>query len=360
MTLVPPGLFRTTPAVECRFELLPGAPPLKHRAPIHFHSGTAETEAEVRLLDTLQPFQPGSTGRMRLLLKEPLPLLPGDRFIVRMFSPVVTIGGGTVLENTPPAHTRRLAAAERLRILDTLDLRGRLAFYAREADPGIPLREAVARTGVLPDALLAEAGNAGLTVLKAEEPLLVPVERIAETARALATSIESFHRSNPLASGMPRRQAGLAPALLEAVLAAAPSIVAEGENLRLASFQVRLESDEDDALRKIESLFRDGGLAVPAEPDVLAASGLDPRRARSILQLLLKRGSLVRVSPDLICHAEALANLKALLETHRGQPFSVPEFKAWTGVSRKYAIPLLEYLDRLHVTRRQGDQRIVV
>jgi selenocysteine-specific elongation factor len=359
MTLVPPGLFRTTSSVECRFELLPGALPLKHRAPVHFHSGTAETEAEVRLLDTLQPFQPGATGRIRLLLKEPLPLLPGDRFIVRMFSPVVTIGGGTILENTPPSHVRRVAAAERLRTLETLDLRGRLALYAREADPGIPLREAVARTGVLSDALLAAASGAGLAVLKAEEPLLVPIGRIEETARTLAARIEEFHRAEPLAPGMPRRQAGLAPALLEAALAAAPSIVAEGENLRLKSFHVHLENDEDDALRKMESLFRDGGLAVPAETDVLAASGLDARRARSVLQLLLKRGSLIRVSPDLICHAEALTALKALLETHRGQPFSVPEFKAWTGVSRKYAIPLLEFLDRLHVTQRLGDKRVV-
>ena len=360
MTLVPPGLFRTTPAVECRFELLPGALPLKHRAPVHFHSGTAETEAEVRLLDTLQPFQPGATGRIRLLLKEPLPLMPGDRFILRMFSPVVTIGGGTILENTPPSRMRRLVVAERLRTLETLDLQDRLALYAQEADPGIPLREAAARTGVLPEVLLLEASHAGLAVLKAEEPLLVPIARIAETARSLALSIETFHRTDPLAAGMPRRQAGLAPALLEAVLTAAPEIVAESEILRLKNFRVRLQSEEDDALRKIESLFRDGGLAVPAETDVLAASGLDERRARSILQLLLKQGSLIRVSPDVICHVDALTNLKALLQSHRGQPFSVPEFKEWTGVSRKYAIPLLEFLDRLHITQRQGDKRIVV
>ena len=360
MTLVPPGLFRTTSAVECRFELLSGALPLKHRAPVHLHSGTAETEAEARLLDSLQPFQPGSTGRIRLLLKEPLPLLPGDRFIVRMFSPVVTIGGGTILENTPPSRMRRLAAAERLRTLETLDLRGRLALYAEETDPGIRLSEAVARTGVLPEALLVEASHTGLTVLKAEEPLLVPIARIAETARSLAASIEAFHRSDPLVPGMPRRQAGLAPALLEAVLAASPEIVAEGDILRLMSFRVLLQGEEDDALRKIESLFREGGLAVPAEAEVLAASGLDERRARSILQLLLKKGSLVRVSSDLICHADALANLKGLLESHRGQPFSVPEFKEWTGVSRKYAIPLLEFLDRLRVTQRSGDKRLVV
>jgi selenocysteine-specific elongation factor len=360
MTLVPPGLFRATPAIECRFELLPGALPLKHRAPVHFHSGTAETEAEVRLLDSLQPLKPGSMACIRLLLKDALSLLPGDRFIVRMFSPVVTIGGGTVLENTPPARMRRAAVAERLRKLETLDLRGRLALYAAEAQPGIPLREAVARTGVLPEAMLAEAGAAGLAVLKGDETLLVPRARIQQAAKDLEARIGEFHRAQPLVPGLPRGQAAIAPALLEAVLAASPAVVAEGENLRLRSFEVRLQSDEDAALRKIETLFRDGSLAVPAEADVLAASGLDARRARSILQILLKQGTLVRVSPELIYHASALTRVKELLASHRGQPFSVPEFKEWTGISRKYAIPLLEFLDRLRVTQRQGDKRIVV
>jgi selenocysteine-specific elongation factor len=360
MTLVPPGLFRTSPAVECRFELLPSALPLKHRAPVHFHSGTAETEAEVRLLDSLQPLQPGATARIRLLLKEPLPLMPGDRFIVRMFSPVVTIGGGVILENTPPPRMRRLTVAGRLRTLETLDLRGRLALYAKETQPGISLREAVARTGVPPEALLAEASQADLVTLKDEETLLVPRERIQEAAQTLASRVEAFHRSDPLAPGMPRRQAGLSPMLLEAALAVSPRIVAEGEALRLESFRVRLKGDEDSALRKMESLFRDGGLTVPAEEDVLASSGLDARRAHAILQILLKQGSLVRVSPDLIYHADAVKRLRGLLDGHRGQPFSVPEFKEWTGISRKYAIPLLEFLDRLRVTQRQADKRVVV
>jgi selenocysteine-specific elongation factor len=365
MMLLPPGLFRASAAIDCQFELLPGAKPLRHRAPVHFHAGTAETQAEVRLLDSLTPFQPGSSGRVRLLLKDPLPLLPGDRFIVRMISPVFTIGGGTVIENTPLARMRRLAAAARVRTLESLDLRGRLALYAAEEQPGVPLREAVARTGVLPETLLAEAGAAGLVVLKGavfkgEDTLLVPRVRIELAAQDLEARIGQFHRAQPLAPGMPRGQAAIAPVLLDAVLAVSSTVLAEGENLRLKSFQVRLQNDEDAALRKIETLFGNGGLAVPAEADVLAASGLDARRARSLLQILLKQGRLVRVSPDLIYHAAALEQLKALLAAHRGRAFSVPEFKEWTGISRKYAIPLLEFLDRQHVTQRRGDQRVAL
>ena len=91
--------------------------------------------------------------------------------------------------------------------------------------------------------------------------------------------------------------------------------------------------------------------------EVLKSCQVDPGRARSILQMLIKDGRLVRVHPDLVLHASALADLRARLAARRGQRFTVPEFKQWTGVSRKYAIPLLEYLDREHVTVRQGDVR---
>ncbi|MGD0580236.1 MAG: SelB C-terminal domain-containing protein, partial [Bryobacteraceae bacterium] len=360
MMLVPPGLFRASTAVECRFELLSSAMQLKHGAPIHFHSGTAETEAGVRLLESLDPVVPGGTALLRLLLKSPLPLLPGDHFIVRMFSPVVTIGGGVVVENTPSLRLRRAAAAQRLRALDGANLRRRVELYAAETEDGITLSEAVARTGVLPAELMAAAEGAGLVVLRGTELVLVPNARIDEAAGKLARQIAEFHRRNPLAPGMPRTQAELAAPLLDAVLAASPDITAEGELLRLGSFRVQLQSDEDEALRKIESMFREGGLAAPGEAEVLANSGLEQQRARSILQMLLKQGKLVRVSPELIYHPEAIARLKQLLETHRGQPFSVPEFKDWTGISRKYAIPLLEFLDRMRLTRRVGDRRVAL
>jgi len=360
MMLVPPGLFRASAAVECRFELLPAAKPLQHGAPIHFHAWTAETEAEVRLLESLTPLAPGSTALLRLLLKSPLPLLPGDRFIARMFSPMATIGGGVILENTPSLRLRRAAAAQRLRALDGVDLRRRLELYAVETADGIALNEAVARSGVLPAELMAAAHGAGLAALRGAEPALVPKSRIGDAAHTLHRQIAEFHRENPLAPGLPKTRAQLPASLLEAVLAASPDIAAEGELLRLTSFRVELRSDEDEARARIESLFRASGLAVPGEAEVLARSGIEEQRSRPILQMLLKQGRLVRISPELIYHSEAIERLKRLLETHRGLSFSVPEFKQWTGISRKYAIPLLEFLDRMRVTRRVGDRRLVL
>ena len=144
MMLAPPGLFQTTACIDTIFELIPGARPLKHRAPVHFHAGTAGVEAEVRLLASLEPMKPGSRAHVRFLLHQPLLILPGDRFIVRMFSPVVTIGGGTVLDAAPPQRVRR--AMSNLR-LDLIEKEGLAAVAIQESAYGLTAAELIARCG---------------------------------------------------------------------------------------------------------------------------------------------------------------------------------------------------------------------
>lgn len=360
MTLAPAGWFEPTQLVDCTFQLLTGAHPLKHRAPVHFHAGTAETEAEVRLLESLAPVEPGSAVRLRLKLKEPLLLLPGDRFIARMFSPVVTIGGGVILDNRPLVRMRRQAAAERLAKLDGAAPEARLAVFAAESEDGAGVHALAARMGVSPEAVAQLTGPASLVEVKAPEPWLIAKDALTRQAARLREALTAFHAANPLLPGMPKASAPVAPFVLEAILERDKEVVAEGEVLRLAKHRLALKQDEDEALGRIESLFRDAGLAVPAVNDVLARSGVDANRARSILQILLRQQRLVRVSPDLIYHAQSLESLKTTLAAKKGVQFGVGEFKDWTGVSRKYAIPLLEFLDRLRLTRRLGDKRVVV
>lgn len=360
MTLASAGWFEPAQIVDCTFQLLPGAHPLKHRAPIHFHAGTAETEAEVRLLESLSPVEPGSSVRLRLKLKEPLLLLPGDRFIARMFSPVVTIGGGVILDNMPPVRMRRLAAAQRLARLDGASPEARLAEFASENEDGASVHRLAARMGVSPETVAGWAAAASLVELKAPEPWLIPKEALERQSARLRDALAAFHKANPLLPGMPKASARMPPFILEGILERDKEVVADGEVLRLARHKLALKQDEDEALVRIEALFRDAGLAVPAVNDVLAQSGVDANRARSILQILLRQQRLVRVSPELIYHAQALETLKATLASKKGTTFGVGEFKDWTGVSRKYAIPLLEFLDRLRVTRRLGDKRVVV
>ena len=189
---------------------------------------------------------------------------------------------------------------------------------------------------------------------------LVPRASIERGIVQLRAALAAFHKQNPLLPGMPRASAPLPAFLLEAALSAGKDLVAEGELLRLASHRLQLKAEEDEAASKMEALFRDGGLSVPALNEVLANSGLDANRSRNLLQLLLREGRLVRVSPELIFHREAIQRLRELLAAHKGESFAVPEFKEWTGISRKYAIPLLEFLDRERLTRREKERRLVL
>jgi selenocysteine-specific elongation factor len=364
MTLAPPGLFRVTRQVDAAFDLLPGAHPLKHRAPVHFHAGTAEVEAEARLISSLEPMRPGTRAHVRFLLREPLLLLPGDRFIVRMFSPVVTIGGGTVIDLAAPARMRRADLDRRLAKLEVASPAGRVAMLVAESVYGMSVADVVARTGLLGAEVESIGQSSGF--------LYLPGTWLASSAWAeqklarFREILKDFHRKNPLQPGLAKEElrsrelAGAPPFLLDALLARTRDIVAEGELIRLATHRLALKQDEEQALSQIETLFRAAGLAVPSTPEVLAKSGVEAARARSLLQVLLRNRKLMRVGEDLVFHAAAIESLKQMLAAKKGQRFSVPEFKEWTGVSRKYAIPLLEFLDRERVTRREGDARIVL
>lgn len=362
MSLAEPGRFGATTHVDCSFQLLGSAKPLKHRAPVHFHSGTAEVEAEVRRLSGTEPIAPGSREYVRFILSEPVLMLPGDRFIVRMFSPVITIGGGTVIDMDPP----RRAPVERLRTLETAPLAERIALFAAESRYGLGLPELVARTGLLESELRKAATASSLTVIESPQFWVLDQQWVAATLEALHQHLKLFHRQNPLLAGVSKEElrskffSGAQPWLLDALLTRAKTIVPHGDTVHLSSHKVALKEDEAQATAKIESAFRDAGLATPAVNEVLAKSGVDPTRARTLLQLMLRDRRLVRVSDELVLHASAMQSLRNLLAQKRGQQFAVPEFKDWTGISRKYAIPLLEFLDRERLTRREGDWRVVL
>ncbi len=362
MTLAQPGRFRSSRQVDCRLELLLSARPLKHRAAVHFHAWTAETLAEVRLASGSGTLQPGGRSFARLLLREPLLVLPDDRFIIRMFSPVVTIGGGTVLDTAGP---RRPASGRWAALADGSPAE-RVALLVAESDFGMSVPDLAARTGLPEGELETLAGSGAFFLTRSPQTWLHDRSRAEAAQQRLKVTLRDFHRRNPLAAGMAKEDlrtqtlAGAPAFLFDALVERAGGIVAEGESLRLASHTISFRGDEEAALERIEDAFRQAGLAVPATREVLAAAGVDPARARSLLDILARRGRLVRIGADLVYHASALETLRALLTPHRGERFAVPQFKEWTGVSRKYAIPLLEFLDRERVTRREGDLRLVL
>ncbi len=337
MVLSEPGRFSPVTVLDCQLEFLPSVKPLKNRSPVHFHTGSANVEAEVRFLDP---------GWARITLKEPVLVLPGDRFIIRRFSPVVTIGGGVVIDISAHAYVPgRLAAL-------------RPEHLAIEAPWGIPEDQWIAWTGL--------RNTASLPGVEAAGKWLISRLRVVELGQQLVEACKKFHRDHSLLPGMPKQDlktavmADASPEVFDYVLAGAGELTQDGEIVRMKTHRVVLKQDEAQARAAIESAFEHAGLAAPAVNDVLRGSGVEPARARSILQILLREGRLTRISDELVLHVSALSGLRELLALKRGSRFSVPAFKEWTGVSRKYAIPLLEYLDREHVTRREGDERVVL
>ncbi|MBZ5591397.1 MAG: selenocysteine-specific translation elongation factor [Acidobacteriia bacterium] len=365
MVLSVPGRFRAVRLLDGTLELLPSAKPLKQRAPVHFHAGTAEIEAEVRLLGGAAVLKPGERAYARIVLREPALLLPGDRFIIRMFSPVVTIGGGVVLDTGGVRYRKADNVAERLNVLAGADPVAKIALLVRESKCGAGASELVARTGLLENDM-ETATRSGFAFVRQPHLWLMDRAWFDRTRQHLAETVRDFHRAHPLLPGMAKEDlrgreiSGAPPFVFDALLAETKDVVAEGEIVRLRAHKVVLKQDEEQARAAIERAFEQAGLAVPAVPEVLAKSGVEAGRARSLLQILIREKRLIRISEDLVFHHSAIENLRHLLAGRKAARFSVGAFKDWTGISRKYAIPLLEYLDREHVTRREGDERLVL
>ncbi|MGA2148858.1 MAG: selenocysteine-specific translation elongation factor [Bryobacteraceae bacterium] len=367
VVLSAPGLFQAVSQVDCRLQLLSGAGPLKHRAPVHFHAGTAEIEAEARLLDGAAQLEPGGTAYARLMLREPALLLPGDSFVIRRFSPVVTIGGGVVVDATERRHRRGERARDRLHVLAGANRAKRIELLVRESPFGGAISQLVAATGLTAAEIRAAAAEAESLepAGDAKDWYLDRAWREAESAR-LADLVRRFHHEQPMLSGIALhdlRAAGWRDApdwVFDAVLAGAGEVEIAAQTARLRGRAPALAADEIEARETIERAFRKAGLAVPAVGEVLAGCGLAPARARTLLEMLLKEKRLVRVDAELIFHAAALEDLCRQLAARRPARFTLAAFKEWTGVSRKYAIPLLEYLDRHRVTRREGNERLLL
>lgn len=362
MTLAAPGLFRPVSRIDCMLDLLPSAKPLRNHAPVHFHAGTAEIEAKIRSLEKKETVLPGTRSYVRIDLREPILLLPGDRFIVRMFSPVVTIGGGVILDIAPP----RRADSSRLSKLENGTDRDRIELLAGESKFGLSMPDLVARTGLLESEIRSAVQSKDLIVFQEPHFWLMHADSAQAKLESIQSVLKKFHREHPLLTGISKEELrsrelpGAPPFVLDALLANSKTISVKAETVHLSSHKIALKQDEADATAKIEHAFQSAGLAVPSTQEVLAKSGVESARGRTLLQILLKEKKLVRVSADLVFHAGALEALRRMLADRKGQRFGVPEFKEWTGISRKYAIPLLEFLDRERITRRDGDVRVVL
>jgi selenocysteine-specific elongation factor len=266
-----------------------------------------------------------------------------------------------------PAFLKTLREGTRSEILSGMIAR---------APMGLPWEDIVVRTGwkdgEIAEALAPLSASGSVRPIGQGRPLLMEGKSFLELSRQILQIVEGFQRANPLVPGIAqedlRAKAGrrvraesFRASLAELVTGKKLEVL--GEIVRRAGTGITLQADEQEAKGRIETAFRTAGLAVPSAKEVLSGLQVEAKRAEKLLHLLLREKVLVRVSAELIFHQSALAHLKEQLLTYRksrGERISVPGFKELTGITRKYAIPLLEYLDRERLTRRMGDERVIL
>lgn len=370
MAIATPGLLEPTLKIDVQLALLKDAKPLKNRARVHLHVFTSETIAEVALYQGNE-LKPGSTGLAQLRTEDPVLLLPGDRAILRQFSPVITIGGALVLDAFPLTRQKKEARVAFLQsLVSGSPEEALLARVSRREKDGLSLAGAVCETGLKQSVLrpmLASLAQKG-RIVQVGEFSIAANAFTKSRERALAV-LDAFHKANPLVAGISkeelRAKLGLEQPIMEAVLVQLTrekKADVAGEQVRLAGRGVELKDEEARAKEQIEKAFAAAGLKVPLMKEVLAGLPVDKARAQKLVTLLMRDRVLVKLADELVFHQNALQELRRILTNYKSTSpkIDVGKFKDLTGVSRKYAIPLLEYLDRERVTRRVGDERIIL
>jgi selenocysteine-specific elongation factor len=376
MVLAAPGIFQSTKRIDARVTLLPSARAMKNRTRVHFHHGTAETVASVSLHEQ-GALAAGGTALAQLRLDDEILALPGDRFILRQFSPLMTIGGGVVLDALAPRHRKVDVGAARL--LGAWESGKRdeiLAALALEDARGLDLARIIARTGWLEGearATIQKLAGAKRIRVVGEQPLTVASAEGFDTLLAdVEQELDEFHKQNPLVQGIAKEDLRgraadrVKPEVFRAALddlVARRKIAVAGDIVQRAGREIALSPEEARAKEQIAQEFERAGLAVPAVNEVLGKLPVDARRAQKLLQILLREKTLVKVTDELVFHKSAVEHLRALLASYKkknGERLPIAAFKELTQVTRKYAIPLLEYLDRERLTRRVGNERVIL
>ena len=382
MVLAEPRTLRTTQIIDVRIDVLPNAPRgVRSRSRVRLHLNAAEVLARVRVLDHPSEIGSGKSGLAQLRLEVPISTVHGDRFILRSYSPAETIAGGVIVDPFAVKHRGKEMGQTRSRmnrLIEANRVEKIVAFVEMSELGGRTVDELIATTGLKREVIsdLTSQGIEQGDVVEAGG-LLLSTSSLARLSQGVLSELENHHKREPLARGMLRETlrekvfTHSPPELFAAViqkLEASGQLVAEKDIIRASSHKVDL-SEKDSRLReKLEEVYREAGVECPSIDDALVRAGVTgPQRvqARKVLQLLIEDRVILRVQNEMFMHSSVLDELKVKLLDHasRHEPerlIDVAGFKDLAGVSRKYAIPLLEYFDREKVTRRAGDKRIIL
>ena len=382
-TLVTPGSVSVTRRIDADVNVLPAAKALKHGARVRLHNGTSEVLGRLSIAGpSASAIGPGERALVRIRLESHAVLNRGDRFILRAYSPPITIGGGRVLDPMPSRPGIRSEAA--LAALGRLSIEGEpgsvadvtaLVEMVVSADrAGIPVSAMTSRAGVSPSRLssVLDAMIKTARITRAGDRL-VSAEVLERGGKKLIELVTAFHKANPLSEGLPREEARekvLArtdPAIFDLLTdrLIAQKKLSGRDRLALPTHRVSVSGDDARVKTALVEAYRAGGLKPPDAAALAEACKSQPAVIDKMTQLLTREKVLVRVD-TLLFHSDALEQLKRDVTALKGgapdgrATVDVAAFKDRYGISRKFAIPLLEFLDRERVTRRTGDVRLVL
>lgn len=346
---------------------------IKNRALVRFHTGTSEVLGKLILLDR-DELQPGDGIEAQIRLDAPVAVVKDDRFVLRSYSPVRTIGGGRVINPIPSKHKR--FNSEVIQGLKDLTLKepDKIISYHVNASEyrGVSFKDLVIMTN------LAEKKLENFTQKLLSVQEIVQVDKDNRTfvhqkylnsiQEQVSAFLQAYHQKNPLRVGVSKEELKskfpllASTRLFELILSQmmkAEIIAQEGETVRLTGHKVSLGQDQAGLKKKIADIYLANRLQPPYFKDVVKNLDVAPSRAKDVLMLLVEEGTVIKTKEDLYFHVEAVQQLKESLTTfleEKGE-ITTPQFKEMTGASRKYVIPLLEYFDARNVTIRVGDSR---
>ncbi|NOX79641.1 MAG: selenocysteine-specific translation elongation factor [Deltaproteobacteria bacterium] len=353
---------------------------LKNRAQVRIHVGTREVIGRIVLMES-DVVQPGEEAFVQIILQEPVAVRPGDRYVVRSYSPITTIGGGSILNNAPRKRKRtsqrdRELNRQAFSICQNGSYEDKMLLFLEESrQEGLTTDQLAGRLGLfgkrLKKELQAPLSSGKIMVVDSERQRLLAAPTVNRLTTTITSLLEEYHAEHPLKSGLAKEElrSQLKPAVDQKLFQFALSqlvkkktIVQDQAEVRLAHFKVTLQVDEQAMREKIISLFRDAGLVPPNIKDVFNTMSEYPEaQVQQVIDLLLQEGMLVKVTESLYFHAEQLERLARQLTGYikKEGEIDAPRFKDLTGLTRKFSIPLLEYFDKKKLTIRIGDKRVL-
>lgn len=364
-TIVEQQTLGAVTIIDVEATLLSSCPGLKHRSMVHFHAFTSDTLATVSLYG-YDALVPGERRLMRLKLSKPVVLLPGDRFVLRQASPATTIGGGHVLDAHPLPNLRKARCLAWLKALQDSSLEQQLLLrVTRRGLVGLEERGLMAETGLTQEALhrLVETLLGSGRLLRIPGGILMTREHLESAAEGVTGRLRAELSHAGIKRSEMRSQLNLSAEVLDFIideLALERKLTMKDELIYAIRNDTPTPDPDVKSLSAIADAFRSAGLTTPLVADVATKLNRSDSEMRRLMTLLLRDKILVRMGNEAIyLHRDTLYALRSQMNQLRGQTIDVAGFKRLTGVSRKYAIPLLEYLDRERITRKVGDQRLV-